>query len=85
MPFYGPGYDPSLDQERLSRHCRQVLAVLRTGGWWTYEALAVCSGVPAGSCRSRVSDLARMKPPHPIEWRTRKDRFREVRLNEEGG
>ena len=78
--FHGEGYEPSLDRERLDRHCRVVLWVLREspGRWWTYEELADAAGVPRGSVRTRVSNLKAWK--HPIETRTRPDRFREVRL-----
>ena len=76
--FYGPGYDPVLDKARLTRHCRRVLRVLERGHWYTFEELANYSGVPAGSVRTRVSNLRALG--HEIETRTRTDRFREVRL-----
>lgn len=80
IPFSGPGYEPALDKERLLGHCRLVLEVLQrdSSTWWTYEALAAETGVPPGSVRTRVSNLK--QAGHPIEWRTRPDRFREVRL-----
>jgi len=78
--FYGPGYDPGLDKERLSRHCSDVLYVLRANRerWLTYEELGSLASVPVGSVRTRVSNLKGMG--HEIEHRTRDDRFREVRL-----
>jgi len=77
--FHGKGYEPGLDRERLSRHCGVVLEILRASSrWWTYEELADAAGVPRGSVRTRVSNLKAWK--HPIETRTRPDRFREVRL-----
>lgn len=78
--FLGEGYEPKLDQARLSRHCMAVLGVLRQDArWWTYEALGEASGVPVGSVRTRVSNLRSWG--HSIETRTRQDRFREVRLS----
>lgn len=81
--FYGEGYDRALDMVRLSRHCQIVLDVLRRSPdrWWTYEELADAAGVPRGSVRTRVSNLKAWN--HPIQTRTRPDRFREVRLGEE--
>lgn len=78
--FYGEGYDRAMDRSRLTRHCAQVLAVLRAsrGVWWTYAELAGASGVPVGSCRTRISNLKAWG--HKVEFRTRADRFREVRL-----
>jgi hypothetical protein len=83
--FFGPGYEPKLDQERFKGHCAAVLEVLRSspGRWWTYEELAEASAVPAGSVRTRVSNLRKWH--HEIETRTRPDRFREVRLVRPGG
>lgn len=66
---------------RLSEHCARVLEALRSSApeaWWTYSDLAHLSGVPEGSCRSRVSNLRQWG--HQIETRTRPDRFREIRL-----
>lgn len=54
--FAGPGYVPKLDKERFRGHCRAVLVVFRRwpGRWLTYHHLAVMSGVPEGSVRTRV-------------------------------
>lgn len=78
--FHGEGYEPALDRERFFGHCRAVLDILRAspGRWWSFEALADEAGVPRGSVRTRVSNLKAWN--HPIETRTRPDRFREVRL-----
>lgn len=84
IQFKGPGYEATKDQARLERHCARVLAVLSGagvlagGGWWDYETLAMAAQVPVGSVRTRVSNLKALG--HHIEWRTRPDRFREVRL-----
>lgn len=81
--FHGEGYDETFDKARLSRHCQTVLDVLRgsPGRWWTYKDLAEESGIPQGSVRTRVSNLVAWN--HPIQTRTRPDRFREVRLSPE--
>lgn len=80
LKFSGPGYVPELDKKRLSKHCTFVLNFLfcNKGIWFPYEELAGCVGIPAGSIRTRVSNLK--AAGHNIEVRTRDDRFREVRL-----
>lgn len=75
--FYGEWHG-SEDAPRWSRHCAAVLEVLRSGGWWTYEALGRAAGVPVGSCRTRVSNLR--KRGVAIEARINPSRFVEVRL-----
>jgi hypothetical protein len=50
-----PGYDPALDQARLTKQLERVFDLMRDGRWRTLQEIADATGDPHASIRAQLA------------------------------